>query len=131
MENIIDKMCQCENLSIIRDLEDSVYTIALNEYPHNWKGALVKIGENLTKQDEKLLYGTLCALKGIVKRYKTVQALERIPLHEITEGAFPILETLMQNLINSDEDKHQMLITVMLKIFYLSNYVVKYSIKAI
>ena len=63
-------MCVCENLVILHDLESVVHTIALHEYPNNWKSALVKIGENLMKQDEQLLYGTLCSLKGIVKKFK-------------------------------------------------------------
>jgi hypothetical protein len=49
MDQIIDKMCCCDNLQIISNLEDVVYVVALNEYPHNWKQALVKIGENLMK----------------------------------------------------------------------------------
>ena len=67
MSNIIEKMCVAENLTITKELEEIVHLIALHEYPHNWKNALVQIGENLGKEDEQLLYGSLCALKGIVK----------------------------------------------------------------
>jgi len=49
MENVIDKMCGCDNIQVLRDLEDVVYKVALHEYPQNWRSALVKIGENLTK----------------------------------------------------------------------------------
>ena len=51
MDNLIDKMCCSDNIQVIRDHEDVVYTIALHEYPHNWRTVLVKIGENLTKED--------------------------------------------------------------------------------
>jgi len=76
-----------------------------------------------------VLYGSLCALKGIVKRYKNVQGLERIHLHEIAEGAFPVIEEVLKNILNSTEDL--MLMIVILKIFYLSNYVVKYFLESL
>lgn len=131
MDNLIDKMCSCDNIQVLWDLEDVVYKVALNEYPENWRSALVKIGENLTKTDKQVLYGSLCALKGIVKRYKHVHGLERIHLHEIAEGAFPVIEEVLKNILNSTEEQDLMLMIVILKIFYLSNYVVKYFLESL
>lgn len=125
MNNIIEKMCVSDNLAIIKDLEDIVHLIAVHEYPHNWKNALIQIGDNLGKEDEQLLYGSLCALKGIVKRFKTKTKLEWIHLHEIAAGAFPVIEGIIGNIIASHEEKDLILMAVMFKIFYLANYVVK------
>lgn len=46
-------------------------------------------------------------------------------MHEIAEGAFPVIENVMKNIINSNEEQHLMMMIVILKIFYLANYVVK------
>ncbi len=72
VQNIIPHMTKCDDLTIIHHLEEVVYMIAKEEFPQNWGFAKDQIGELIVKQDEQVLYATLCALKGIVKKYKTV-----------------------------------------------------------
>ena len=45
-------------------------------------------------------------------------------LNEICEKVYPLLEDIVQNIINSTDDKNLLLMIVIIKIFYLSNYVV-------
>ena len=124
MENVIHKMCSSDNLQVISNLEDIVFQIAIHEFPETWTNALEVIGEYLTKDDALALYGALCALRGIVRRFKTTLGLERSHLHVIIKNAFPILEGIYERHIDSNDEQSIILMTVMTKIFYFANYVV-------
>ena len=124
MTNLIPLMCKVDDLKILHNLEDVVFMIADEEYPQNWGFVRDQIGEQIVSQNEQTLYAALCALKGIVKKYKTVVNLSRVHLNEICEKVYPLLEDIVQNIINSTDDKNLLLMIVIIKIFYLSNYVV-------
>ena len=83
MQNIIPLMCKVDDLKILHNLEDVIYMIAEIEYPHNWGYAKTQIGEHIVTQNEQVLYSALCALKGIIKKYKTTIDLSRVNLNEI------------------------------------------------
>ena len=70
MNNVIHKMVISDNLQVISNFEDIVFQIAIDEFPKTWPNALSIIGEYLIKDEPSALYGGLCALRSIVKRYK-------------------------------------------------------------
>ena len=39
MQNLIPSMCKVDDIKILHNLEDVVYMIAEEEYPHNWEFA--------------------------------------------------------------------------------------------
>ncbi len=122
-ENIVPKLQSSRDLQVASNLEDLVESIARVAFPQAWSDALLQIGEGLAG-DEGMLFGSLCALRGIVRVFKTSQGLERVALVEIVSGAFPVMEGLLERLCSSPGDKEVLLLTVMIKIFYLANYVV-------
>lgn len=123
-ENLVIKICNSTDLSVIRNLEDSIFIVATQEYPSNWPNVLMQIGEYLVKEDDMQKFGALCALRGIVKRFKTVKGLSREPLFQIVECAFPIIQNMFGERLESTDQKDLMLLRVITKIFYMTNYVV-------
>jgi len=59
-----------------------------------------------------------------VKRFKTVKGIAREPLNQIVDCAFPIIQTMFGERLESNEAKDLMLLRVVTKIFYMTNYVV-------
>lgn len=120
-------MTRCSDLQIMKTLEECVHLIAVEDYPEQWPGVLVQIGENLTSEEVQVCYSSLCALKAIIKKYQTQIGQYRAPLIDITKSAFEILEGLFLKHLEIFDDSSVLIMTALTKIFYYSNYVVVFN----
>jgi len=117
-------MTNCVDLTTIKNLEECMYVIALEDYPDRWPNALAQIGESILSEDSQTCYASLCALRAIIKKYQNKLGKERKPLLEISETAFDILESQFEKYLKIFDEPAVLIMTVLTKIFYLSNYVV-------
>lgn len=124
-ENLVPSMTKCTNLTVMKNLEDCIYSIAVDDYPGNWDCVLMQIGESMNSDDDQVCYASLCALRAIVSTFKLSLGQERKPLIEITQNAFGMLETLFQKHLEIFSTSSVLIMTVLTKIFFFANYVVE------
>lgn len=117
-------MTKCTDLTVIKNLEDCMHIIALEDYPERWPDVLFQIGEYLSSDNNQCCYAALCSLKAIIRKYQSMLGKERKPLFTITENAFGILEDLFEKHLNNFDQSSVLIMNVLTKIFYFANYVV-------
>jgi hypothetical protein len=63
----------------------------------------------------------LLGLKGLVKKYEYEMEDEREPLYEVTAATFNVLGSLINQVLNVEDEKAYDVLYLISKIFYTSN----------
>jgi hypothetical protein len=63
----------------------------------------------------------LLGLKGLVKKYEYEMEEEREPLYEVTAATFNVLGSLINQVLNVEDEKAYDILYLISKIFYTSN----------
>lgn len=126
-ENIVPAMTQVTDLTIMDSLEECIHHIAYEDYPQEWPGVLEQVGERIVSDDAQVQYSSLLALKAIVRKYQNTLGAERSHLLDITRNCFEILENLFEKHLESFNSTSVLIMTVLTKIFFYSNYVVVFA----
>jgi len=108
-----------------KQLTDTISYIAETEFPTSWDWIFKNIWERLKyPSDNANFFGSLLALKSLVKNYEYLQKVDREPLEFMVEDTFPILAICSKNVLtNYNNDQVENVLRIIMKIFYKAIYV--------
>ena len=105
---------------IISSIENIIYNIAQLDYASWAQYAQQQIGERLTQSDERFQTSGLRALRSIFQAFEFEIKEDRIPLNQLIEVFFPILEGLLQSETLQNSPNYIPMMVLIAKIFFMS-----------
>ena len=102
-----------------------IYNIAECDFPEQWPNAFDEIGNRIKQSigNEGALISGLIALKEIVQANEYMIDEERAPLNNLVEVFFPLLESVMADVISNNPPNKTLIEHLISKIFYAANEV--------
>jgi len=84
---------------------ETINLIAIHDYPQNWQNLLPTLIQSITEGglsgNSRQVNNALIALRTLAKRYEYKKRDSRGPLDEIVKKTFPLLLSLIQNLLST------------------------------
>jgi len=123
-DNILEAIV-FQHASVIRvQLLTSLYHIIRTDFPDAWPSLLPGIVSNIQSQEQVRVYGALCALRMVFKKYQYRVQGNRQPVEEMIAFLFPgllqMLKSLVQECEQSATPEQYAMMHVLVKILFLA-----------
>ena len=101
-------------------LLEVLHHISNRDFPELWPDLLPNIMKNFKSNDTTRIYGALCSLYKIYKKYQFKSPENRAPMMKLVELTFPTLLALFQHVSNLDNPQGHEFCRQIVKIFFLA-----------
>lgn len=118
--NLVEAIIFQPSKLIRAPLLQCIYFIAQTDFPNDWTELVPTIMTNFQSNDQNRIYGALCCLRQIFKRYQFKRPEERLPIYALVQGTFPILLNLGQALVSETSNECFEMMRILIKTFFLA-----------